>query len=342
MRDKTTMFIVLGFVCIGAGITKLLTASMSNFKRSPLQVMPAKVDLGIVVEGADASGILQIYNPSNQTIIIESAATSCGCTTAYAPHQVLPNGKEDIQIKFHSQDRVGNIKQVVHIKAQGFFEPIDIPVVGKCKKEISLSSRMITMNEKHKGVLIVERISNKPLKISSIEHAKSIIAKVTPLSLTRSQIDFSLQGTSLAGSHEEIVTIHTDDPALPIVKVPILWRTEGTYRLSPVAVNFGLVAKDSSQKTTIAITGSDVSKLKIMTPEVSDSTLETSLVRQNLQKALLIVAWRASNRGSPLLQGTVKLSTGNSAEPIIIIPVYAAIASNSNECNADRPCSSMK
>jgi hypothetical protein len=316
---------------------------MSTLKHPPLQMVPAKIDLGNVVEGANISSVLRLSNLSNKIIFIESATTSCGCTTADVPHKILPNSQENIQIQFHSQDRAGKINQVVHIKAKGFSEPIDIPVMGECSKEISLSSRIVTLDKEQKGTLIVENIDNKPLVISSIETSKPIVAEVASLSPMRSQISFSLQGISLAGSHEGFATIHTNCSGLPFVKIPISWRTEGVYHISPPTANFGLVVPNSLQKATIEITGGNVDKLKISTTKnakVDDSTLETALVRQSSQNALLTVAWKASNQGASFLQGTVELSTGNPAEPLISIPVYAAIGSSPDECNTDRPCSS--
>ena len=303
----------------------------------PLAVTPATIDLGPVVEGTDTPGRCWLTNPSDAPVTLEPVTTSCGCTTAHAPQTIAPHTREAVTISFHSAYRTGPVHQAVYVKVKGSDAALTIPVVGQCRREIVVSSPQVDMGAAGSGTVTVERVDGKPLTIGNVETPAALGASVVTLSPTKAQIRFSVAEVDLAGAHEGKATIHLNHPALPTVSLPVAWRTRGVYTVAPATANFGLVPHGATRTRTIHLSGANINDLQVT---AATGGVRATLAPPNKGERLLTVAWAASKGNAPLLQGTVRLSTGNRAEPTLEIPVYAAVVSGaSGDCSASRPCS---
>ena len=338
MRNAVATLVVLGSVGLGAGATRLVASRVAP-PPPPLAVFPASIDLGRVTEGADVSGKCWIANPTNKTLWLEPVTTSCGCTTAKAPLFVAPHSREPVAISFHSAYRTGPVKQAVYVRAKGSETPITIPVVGDCHRDIVLSSPVLDMGDRGQGTLTVERTDGQPLAVTAVNTPATLTTTTTRLSPTKAQVHFTVKGALLAGSHEEKAVLHLNHPALPALTLPVSWHTTGVYTVAPTTANFGMVPHGASRTRTITLSGANTKDIQVV---ATTGGVKAVLAPPAGNTRLLTIAWVAA-RGTPLLQGTVTLSTGNRAEPHLSIPVYAAVTSGaSGDCSADRPCSQAR
>jgi hypothetical protein len=75
-------------------------------------------DFGKVAEGEKVSYIFIFENRGTANLVVNSAATSCGCTVPkYDTKPVLPGGKGDLEVVFDTSGRNGMQTKTITVKS---------------------------------------------------------------------------------------------------------------------------------------------------------------------------------------------------------------------------------
>lgn len=92
-------------------------------------------DFGTVKEGPDAVHIFEFTNTGDQPILIQTAESSCGCTTPDWPKApILPGKTGKITVKYNTANRVGPINKSIYIKSNASRVPVELKITGSVVK----------------------------------------------------------------------------------------------------------------------------------------------------------------------------------------------------------------
>lgn len=91
-------------------------ASASEQVAHGLVIEPAKVDLGVTLEGEDATTTLLLRNASDESIYISRVETSCGCTTAEPDSRILaPGAFTQLRVRIDTRGKIGRVEKSVTV-----------------------------------------------------------------------------------------------------------------------------------------------------------------------------------------------------------------------------------
>ena len=333
-HSKPLKYLFASSICVVASTFSTGCKTSPQVDSPPVTLTSPIVDFGTIPEGMQAKSGIWIQNNGANSIRWKSVKATCGCTTPGILPIVKPFQKAFLRVGYDSRYRLGDIHQSIILYAEGYKQPLIIPVTGSTKKEIDVEP--FTVEIPKSAVLTVFRADQKPVHVLSVEVPNSISAKVVQVSPESSKVFLKLAKESSVGLHEEKITLHLDDPKVPSWVCPVSWQVKGAFDLSPDTVNFGLVKKGTRLKSSVSIVGKDVTKLKVA---FCPSNVVVRLQQIGHQEATLKIGWLANLGGLPLLHTRIVLSTGNPKEPRLIIPLYGAILpGKSGDCTSDKPC----
>jgi hypothetical protein len=117
----------------------VLTFSVSTFAQSgpafKFKESNNTFDFGSVKEGPDAVHVFEFTNTGDQPILIQTAESSCGCTTPDWPKApILPGKTGKITVKYNTANRVGPINKSIYIKSNASRVPVELKITGNVVK----------------------------------------------------------------------------------------------------------------------------------------------------------------------------------------------------------------
>jgi hypothetical protein len=88
-------------------------------------------DFGKIKQGVPVTFDFVFKNISKQTVVIESATASCGCTTPVKPEQPIAKGKTDkIKAGFNAA-APSPFDKTIYVKVSGAAQPMEIKIKGE-------------------------------------------------------------------------------------------------------------------------------------------------------------------------------------------------------------------
>lgn len=88
-------------------------------------------DFGKVKQGTPVTHDFAFTNISNSPVIIESATSSCGCTTPHKPEGAVAAGKGEIISAQYNATAGGRFNKEIYIKLAGVDMPVTLKVTGE-------------------------------------------------------------------------------------------------------------------------------------------------------------------------------------------------------------------
>lgn len=139
---KTFTLLSLGIAIVLATAcnSKTTTASAVDSVAAPIDSANAAVmafesstyDFGKIKEGEKVSFGFKFTNKGKSPLIIQSVASSCGCTVPEYPHEpIAPGDSAEIKVVFNSQGKQGLQNKVVSITSNGIPTSSEVNFVGE-------------------------------------------------------------------------------------------------------------------------------------------------------------------------------------------------------------------
>jgi hypothetical protein len=309
------IFLVLLTICILAILARFGLYRPSQLP--PVVLSTNTLDLGTLEQGIKVIKNIDIQNTSDKKIIWRSVSGSCGCTIPTIDAFVGPHGHSVLQIIYDSTGRIGEVAQFVALYATGYKEPVLIDLSGKIVKGMVVQQDGPDANGHI--TLFVEDVKGSGPDIKGVETSALNVVAVRPISNIKAAIDLMVKSGSSTGSHDEIVKIRMAKATLPEYDFHVEWNAVGAYQVKPENANFGLVDRAEILKRSLLITGGNVSHLRVFS---TPRNTTVAIRKCNRRKAYLDITCRYSG-GPTGLHTRVLLSTSNSSEPRITVPIYA-------------------
>ena len=222
-------------------------------------------DFGNVDEGPDITHDFVFKNIGKGPLKITHVGTSCGCTAAVLeengvsksptdsdPAVIPAGGRSHIKATYHTNGRPGHATKIITItsndpKNPQFQMKLDMTVI----REIDVQPDRIYLYNIHHGTVkdTPVTILGKPGKSFNVLSAEVTGTKVVTVSAVTSVNDdkdnrsggaftVTLPATQAIGSFTDEVTVKTDSPKKPEIKIPILGEVVGKVQYNPKQAYF--------------------------------------------------------------------------------------------------------
>ncbi len=157
-------------------LTALLSPALTSVHAAPSLVFdPPRVELG-VIEGDDVVPYsIRIRNDGDETLIIESVNTTCGCTVAtLADSLIQPGESVEVSGTYDSRKMTGEIRKTIFLRSNDDSRKRAVLMIKAfVVRGVSLSKKRIhfaSVRPKEESVRTIEIRSDSsiPLKIESV------------------------------------------------------------------------------------------------------------------------------------------------------------------------------
>lgn len=305
-----------------------------------LQAAAPTVDLGEVKSGPSCSHTFELKNMGSTAIAITNVVSGCGCAKAELSAKQLRAG-ETVKLTLVARtltqpEGVVNWPVTVAYSTEADGKPLDskleLKLTAKLIREVSVTPPLVAVSTAGavSHTLKVEDRRSKPLSVTKAESSSPHItadvkAATTSDGKTIQEVVVSVKEELAAGSHTEMVTLRTDDPACPLLEIPVRVhkRAADGVTLTPTtaSVRFATAQSDASALVqlrgggkTVAIKGVECTTPGV-TVKFSEDAGPVATVR------VLVNAAKAGASGTA--EVTVTLSEPTATKLVIPVVWYA-------------------
>mgnify|MGYP006289437645 CR=1 FL=1 len=180
-------------------------------KTTSLRVTPEVLDFGVVRSGRTLTGTFKLTNDAATVSHVTDVKTSCGCTTADKPPEMLESGEStELRVRFRPTGRHGAIVQKRVTVVSERRAPVFAHVKATVKEYIVAEPRSIDLSNKASQTVMVRATDKTEFTITAIEPAwltrKTHSQAATTHQLTIDKSKWQQNPSPAA------ITIHVDHP----------------------------------------------------------------------------------------------------------------------------------
>jgi Protein of unknown function (DUF1573) len=197
--------------------------------RAQLRFSESTIDLGEVRAGAPASCRFRFENVGTTSIELVDLERSCGCMQpVWHEKRLEPGQAGTIEMNFRTLGqpegrRTWNATLLQRVGSEIRRQPLIVTATIRNEITIEPSQAAITVTTKVMVPLLLVDHRARPLKIVDVttKAAGVRIATVT-IGPDKTAIRLFVDASGMApGQHDEVLAIRTDDPAYPLLEVPL-------------------------------------------------------------------------------------------------------------------------
>lgn len=203
---------------------------------APLQATAPTVDLGEVKSGPACSHTFELKNAGTATVAITNVVAGCGCSKVELSAKQLRAGESAkltlVTRTLTQPEGAVNWPVTVAYSTDADGKPLDgqleLKLTAKLVREVSVTPPLVAVSTAGavSHTLKVEDRRAKPLSVTKVESTSPHIsaevkAATTTDGKTIQEVVVSVKEELAVGSHTETVTLRTNDPACPVLEIPV-------------------------------------------------------------------------------------------------------------------------
>jgi hypothetical protein len=197
--------------------------------RSILQADSASFDFGTVNEGIHKRAIT-LRNFSRKTVYVNRVWRGCACQEASVPTQIGPNEKAQLEVTWDVRGRHGNTGSKIAIahcweleQATDRMPTLLIDLVATVNPDFELSQNSIDFSSTSELSAIVKLIPRN-LTVAELVSIETSHPSVRVELTSPTEFRCSYDETNKDTFGEVYVTLHTNSPNSPLIRVPVTLR----------------------------------------------------------------------------------------------------------------------
>lgn len=228
-----------------------------------------------------------------------------------------PRGRLDGQVKVYTDNE--NAREItVYVNATITGEIVFVPdrVTLIVQKEQENQGATVTVHKEREGTFAITKVECDVLHVSTELQTLEEGRRYTVLLNASDQVDI--------GRDSGTLTLHTDAPDDPEVKVPLTLIVRGNLNIIPEQLSFGLVNQGDQRTKTITVSTSK-EKLKIKKVKCDLGFLTTNVEEREAGKSFQIKVTTEANAPDGQFDGTLTIETDDSLQPKVEIPVNGRV-----------------
>ncbi len=295
----------------------LLAVGFADPPATPLHCAAAVAAKGDVKAGAPLAHAFELTNRGAGTLTITKVEAGCGCLRQSLTASVLAPGEKAklaLEVNTLTQDDGPNRWQIaVAYKVESPGVPIQagvllLQITATLSREVSVNPPQMGFSTTGTAsqVLTVLDTRAKPLTVlKAATSSPHLTAEIAPQGKGKGQaVTVKLSADAPTGHRDEFVTLLTDDPAYPELRIPVrvLKRAAGGVNATPETVSVRFAAGQTEVSTLVQLRAADGKSVGIAKAE------------------------------SDLPGVTVKWSPGSGSTAVVRVTVTEAAAAQSGTC----------
>ena len=318
--------ILITVICLVT--VRLVYAHFLYTKPSPLQVDTPVLQLGKVQEGQTLTCSVWVRNASTRRMAKIDVRPSCGCTTATDLPALNPGERAKITAIWDTTGRTGITDSTVWIAPEGVAsEPIAVTLVADAIHVFTLEPRQIDygvmpVGATRSSVIDLRRIDHKPFLIRDVQKRAGFTTKTLIVAPDHAQIMVSLPPQQHCGIYADTIKVDTDDPVVSELTLPIKFTVAPLYKAEPSNVDLGFRQPGERGMAKVRLLmPKDVSVRVVSSPlwAITEIITKPDGVRS------LLIHYKLEERGGKIHNESIVLSTNDSRQPQIAIPVLCIV-----------------
>lgn len=312
-----------------------------------IEVQPAVIHLGKIVDTQITYFSFTITNHSQQNVKVDRLQTSCGCTVAEQNFQdIAPGTSSELKIKFDPNGRRGYARWEILIYTTLPQAPV---VMGAFDVEIlregMLSHEAVFMGEFQRGTDVSQKIWISPqeypnFSVKNVEVVIPGLANSFDVKLERTEYDGFYPGKRPAymieffpkkdipyGRHEGMAVITTDIPGKEKIELPFLAKVAGIIGVRPDYLSMGNLTNSDNFSRKVLIYHREGGSFQITKSEVDVPFLTCGVIAIIEDQYFQLIISKKKDAEFPLgeFRGNITVSTTNPEMPQVIIPLQGII-----------------
>ncbi|MFK7818976.1 MAG: DUF1573 domain-containing protein [Planctomycetaceae bacterium] len=227
----------------------------------------SKIDFGVIATGSDSKKFVRVKNVLQQTVVIQNATTTCGCSVATPSKNVLqPNEEAIIEVTMNTRRfKRRKDSNVIVTFSQPQFAEVRIPITAYIRTDVVFDPGMVQF-----GNLELGKGGKRQVKISYAGRADWVIKKLEVknqfLSASFNEtkrvggrvdytLDVMLKENTPMGRFRDLVILVTDDKNNPYVPLLVEANIEPDVVVTPGIVALNAVTPGQQIRKQVVIRG---------------------------------------------------------------------------------------
>ena len=332
---------------------KTADAAADTEKAPRLTVIEPVKDYGTVPKGEKLMWTFQVKNTGTSDLQIIAARPACGCTVAEFDKVVKPGETGRVSAQVDTTAFAGPIAKTVTLETNDPVTPtatLTLHAIVKPFVDVypaGFFRYTLLQGDAETQSLILYSEEDDPFEITRVEtpgdYVKVTYDKVATDAdrfaggrpgQNQYKVNITVGGPDIKlGPIGEKVHIYTNSKHQPEYPISITGVVRPPFRVEPTMLNFGEVsANDQAASRAIVVRSNDLKtpeRFQVTKAESSVPTITTS-VKPGANKGEYEVTLQVAKNAKPGdVDGTVKIYTNDTVNPVVIVPIKATVKSAS-------------
>ena len=306
-------------------------------------------DLGVLYEGSKLKRTLSFQNVGKEDLVISQVRPSCTCLqaellkTAAAPGdggEIMLTfdtaglrGVQEYAVYVHSNDPVS---PVVQVRVSAAIRPTKLLVstrrihFGDVDANLGAIREIYVKDPGDGSIVVTDVVSDSPfLQASVVATARGRgEERIFPVLLT-------LRPGLPLGAFEGGITVISNHPKEPSLRIPVFARVKGDIEVSPEVLFLGFVRRGQSASKSVTLRARTGAGFGVDSVRTSSDFITADLSSGDPRMDYVVTVGLSETAPPGLVRGEVVILTDSPRQPRIVVPVSAFVDEKTEE--ADRP-----
>lgn len=324
-------------------------ASTAEAKAPRLTLTEPIKDFGTVPKGQKLDHSFEIKNTGTTDLEILAAKPACGCTVADFDKVIKPGQTGKVSAHVDTTGFAGPIAKSITLETNDANAPTaQVTITAIVKPFVdAYPAGFVRFNmlqgDTEKQTITLYSEDTEPFEITKVEvpqdwikvdykkaEGADVVPKIGRSGQNQYKVDVTVGGPDARiGPLAEKIKIHTTSKHQPEFNVSVSGVVRPTFRVEPVAINFGEVApSDTAATRTIMLRSNDLKTPESFSVTKVESGVAgvTAEVKPTANKGEYEVTLQVAKSSKPgALDGSVLIHTSDKVKPVVTIPVKGTV-----------------
>ena len=293
-------------------------------------------DFGTVAQGARVSHNFTFRNTGNADLMIHRIVPACGCTAASVSGDVIAPGKQgEIKVDLDTSDFSGDKVKLIRVFSNDMDDPsVSLTIKGQIDPSVVIEPQRVTFNGVVRGAgsgTESRRVSIRVKPESGLQFggvksfSKFVSVKMIDQSASAASFDVLLDPTAPVGELRERLVLNFKGSKEMSLNVPVFATIEGTLRLSPGTISFGILEGEAPIVRSVKLENSGPTSVAIKKVSSSDPAVSTEVAPIKEGQNYVIHVTLDPKKVSKDLRALVTVTTDSKTEAPLSLNVYGIL-----------------
>lgn len=306
----------------------LLILRIEGMIKQAVIVKPNRLDFGNVIIGDSPSRKLTVFPAKGEELKVREVESGSEHLRIKLS-KISEEGVYQIDVTLGPEAPFGRLNERLIIYTDNERQPVvDVLVTANIKGDIVVTPKRLSLNvqkgeEFQSPSINITKVGQGKLKVFNVESNKEFIKpELQPLEHgKRYRVALKVGPNAPVGWTQGLITIQTDDPREPNIRVPINLNVSGEITVVPERIYFGLVNPGRPTSRVITLIKNKGGGLKITRVESSSNWLTPEIVLPEEVNRIQVKVWLKPEAPIGRIDGKITVHTNSSLQPIIEVPV---------------------